>query len=59
MVKVYAESNCHVELIAVFPDEAIYDACSDALEKFAAKGRMIITEAVLEDDESLAIWDKL
>jgi len=59
MVKVYAESNSHAELIAVFPDEATYEACSNALEKLAAESRMIITESVLEDDENISVWNSL
>ena len=59
MVKVYAESNSHAELIAVFADEATYEACIDALEKLAAESRMIITESVLEDDENISVWNSL
>jgi hypothetical protein len=54
MVKVYAESNCHAELIAVFPNEEVYDACSDALDRYAAKARMIITESVEEEEECVS-----
>ena len=50
MVKVYAESSCHAELIAVFPNEEVYEACMDALDKYAAKARMIVTESVEEEE---------
>ena len=46
MVKVYAESGCHAELIAIFPNEEVYEACMDAIDEYAAKGRMTVTESV-------------
>lgn len=51
MVKVYFESSSHAELVAIFPNEELYDVCSAALEEEAKKGRMITTESCDEEDE--------
>lgn len=59
MVKVYAESNSHAELIAIFDSEEVYEACSDALDKYAAKSRMIVTESLDFTDEELRQFQKL
>ena len=59
MVKVYAESNSHAELIAIFDNEEVYDACSDALDKYAANSRMIVTESLDFTDKELRQFQAL
>ena len=50
MIKVYAESNNHAELLATFETEELYNLYLPALEKIADEIGMIITESVQEDD---------
>lgn len=50
MVNVYFESRTHAELVAVFADEAMYDACAQALEAEANKLGLILTESVTENN---------
>lgn len=48
MVKVYFESKAHAQIVAVFADEELYNACLPVLEAEAKKARMIVTESVTE-----------
>lgn len=45
---VYFESSSHSEEVATFVDDETYSACRSALEKYAAKNRMVVTESVVE-----------
>jgi hypothetical protein len=44
VVEVYFESSAHAEKVAEFYDEDLYMACLPALEKYAKKARMVVTE---------------
>ena len=55
MVKVYMESNSHAQLVAIFANEDAYGACSSSLDKYAAEGRMFITESLDHTEEE---WQK-
>mgnify|MGYP006189176299 CR=1 FL=1 len=51
MVKVYFESGCHAEMVAIFDSEELYNLCSEALEKAAAEAGMIVTESIIDELE--------
>lgn len=43
MTTVFFESSAHAEKVATFESDELYMICADALEKYAAEGRMIVT----------------
>lgn len=49
-IKVYFESRAHAEVIAYFDSSEIYNLCLPALEAAAQDARMIVTEAVQEEE---------
>lgn len=52
MIKVYMEGSVISELVAIFEDEEIYNACLPGLEKIQEKYRwQMITESVIEDKD--------
>lgn len=55
MVRVYFETPNHsyADLVAIFDDEDLYMACLPVLEKQAKENRMIVTESIDEEIESL------
>ena len=56
MVKVYFEikHKYYADLVAVFEDESVYEACSEALEKHCKEtGFDFVTESVEHEDKEL------
>ena len=48
MIKVHFEAKGYAELVAVFKDEQMYDACLSSLQELATKNHYTITESVEE-----------
>jgi hypothetical protein len=45
MVVVYFERSGYADVIAMFEDEEIYDACSPIIDKLAEKDGFMVTES--------------
>ena len=59
MVTVYFKSKTHAEVVAVFPDEDMYNTCFEVLDIEAKKHRMIVTESVQDEIELDSLLEKI
>lgn len=45
-ITVYMESRSHAEVVAIFEDEVVYNACVGGLMKLAQKQGLVLTENI-------------